>query len=74
MMRHAERYKLMTNIILRERAVVEKVGFSNTTIRRLEKAGQFPKRIRLGPNMVGWRSGQIEEWVKSREQAEGGGS
>lgn len=28
------------------------------------KAGKFPKPVRLGPNMVGWRAEDIQELIR----------
>lgn len=42
------------------------VPYSMNHIRRLEKAGQFPKRVRIGANRVGWVRGEIEQWVNER--------
>ena len=39
--------------ILSKRQVKESVLYSPQHIARLEKAGQFPKRVQLGPNRVG---------------------
>jgi prophage regulatory protein len=52
--------------ILRRPAVVERVGLSSTTIWRMERAGQFPRSIHLGPNSVGWREHDIEAWIAER--------
>lgn len=52
--------------ILRRCAVVSKTGYSAPTIDRLEKAGQFPKRVQLGPNSVGWLEHEIDAWIESR--------
>ncbi len=41
-------------------------GRSRSQAWRDERAGQFPRRIRIGPNAVGWRSDQILAWVQSR--------
>jgi prophage regulatory protein len=38
-------------------------------IARLEKAGQFPKRVRLGLCRVAWFADEIEEWIASRPRA-----
>lgn len=40
--------------ILSKRQVKELVLYSPQHIARLEAAGQFPKRVRLGANRVGW--------------------
>ncbi len=52
--------------VLRKRAVVKKVGYSSMHIARLEKAGQFPRRIRLGPNSVGWVEAEIDAWIEAK--------
>ena len=35
-------------------------------IRRLEKDGEFPKRIQLGPHRVGWLLSEVEAWINER--------
>ena len=43
------------------------VPYSDMQIWRLEKAGKFPRRIRLGPNRVGWSLQEVVEWIESRK-------
>jgi prophage regulatory protein len=45
------------------------VPYTPHHILRLEKAGKFPLRIRLGQNRVGWLLIEIEAWVASRRAA-----
>ena len=52
--------------ILRQRQVIERVGYSPMHLWRLEKAGRFPRRIKLGPNSVGWVSTEIDAWIEAR--------
>jgi len=52
--------------ILRQRHVCEAVGYSPMHIWRLEKAGRFPRRVKLGPNSVGWVSTEIDAWIEAR--------
>jgi len=52
--------------ILSKRQVKELVLYSPQHIARLKKAGQFPKRVQLGPNRVGWVEDEILEWLKER--------
>ncbi len=52
--------------ILRTNDVTQKTGLSRTTLWRLERKGDFPKRIRLGANSVGWREEEIEAWIDRR--------
>lgn len=44
-------------------------GLSRTTIWRLEKTGDFPKRRKLSPATVGWLQTEIELWVENRCKA-----
>jgi prophage regulatory protein len=52
--------------ILRFGQVKERIGYSRMHVDRLEKAGDFPKRIRLGPNSVGWLEDEVDGWIKAR--------
>ncbi len=52
--------------MLRQREVQKRTGLSRSTIWRMERAGQFPKSIKLGNRAVGWRESEIEKWVVSR--------
>lgn len=52
--------------VLRKKEVVEKVGYSGMHISRLEAAGRFPKRIKLGPNSVGWLESEVNEWIEQK--------
>jgi prophage regulatory protein len=52
--------------ILDEGRVEAVTSLSRTTRWRLERRGQFPKRVRLSPGRVGWRQADIEAWISSR--------
>lgn len=52
--------------ILRRPEVLEMVGASAPTIWRWEKAGTFPRRIRLGGNSVGYLESEILQWLQER--------
>ena len=39
------------------------IPYSPQHIARLEAAGQFPKRIRLGQNRVAWLLKEVEGWL-----------
>ena len=43
------------------------VPYSNMHISRLEKAGKFPKRIRLGNGRVAWSLREIQDWIAARK-------
>jgi prophage regulatory protein len=42
------------------------IPYSGQHIQRLENAGQFPKRIKLGRNRVAWLLSEIEAWIDER--------
>jgi prophage regulatory protein len=52
--------------ILSKRQLKELVLYSPQHVARLEKAGQFPKRVQLGPNRVGWVEAEVLEWLEQR--------
>ena len=52
--------------ILSKRQLKELVLYSPQHIARLEKAGQFPKRVTLGPNRVGWVENEVLDWLQDR--------
>ena len=49
--------------------VKEVVLYSPQHIARLEAAGQFPKRVQLGVNRVGWIEDEILHWLQCRIDA-----
>lgn len=44
-------------------------GYSRTHIYRLEAAGDFPRRVKLGPNSIRFYSVEIEAWMLARPRA-----
>lgn len=42
------------------------VPYSSAHIDRLEKAGEFPPRVRLGANRVGWLEAEVQEWIAAK--------
>ena len=47
-----------------KKQVRERVLYSFAHIDRLEKAGKFPKRVRLGQNRVGWVENEVVAWIE----------
>ncbi len=43
---------------------------SDSTIRKLELEGQFPKRRLIGKRVVGWYRNQVLHWLATREVIE----
>lgn len=52
--------------ILSKRQVKELVLYSPQHVARLEAAAQFPKRVRLGANRVGWVEEEVLDWLRDR--------
>jgi len=52
--------------ILRSSDVTKLTGLSRTTLWRLESNGEFPPRVRLGLNSVGWRKDEVDNWIDHR--------
>jgi prophage regulatory protein len=44
------------------------VPYSDNHVLRLERAGLFPERVKLGPNRVGWLLSEILAWIDWRKQ------
>ena len=55
--------------ILSKKDVRQQVLYSPAQIDRMEKAGRFPKRVRLGPCRVGWVEEEVLAWLKVRLSA-----
>lgn len=55
----------MTTRIIRMNEIERLTGLSKRTIYRKEGSGDFPERIHLGPNAVGWYEHEIQEWIES---------
>ena len=52
--------------ILRKPDLRALTGLSDSTVRRLEQASEFPKRIQLAARSVGWRSSEVAAWLANR--------
>jgi len=52
--------------LLSKKQVRAIILYSPAHIDRLERAGQFPKRVRLGINRVGWIEQEVLDWLLIR--------
>ena len=57
--------------IIRRPQVRKLTGLSDRTIDRKEQAGDFPARVRLSVNAIGWYETEVFEWLASLQR--GGG-
>jgi len=58
--------------LLSKRQLKELVLYSPQHVQRLENAGRFPKRVRLGNGpraRVGWLEAEVLDWLKQRIDA-----
>lgn len=52
--------------ILRPKQLAQYLSLSVTTIWRLQKEGDFPKKIQLSAKAVGWNEAEIVAWLEKR--------
>ena len=52
--------------ILKLKDVVQMTSIGKVTIWRLEQRGEFPAKIVLSPNRVGWLENEVSDWIASR--------
>ena len=52
--------------IMTSNEITNSIPYSPNHIRRLEDAGHFPKRIRIGGNRVAWLRHEVEDWLLQR--------
>ena len=55
--------------IISKRQLKELVLYSPQHVARLEAAGTFPLRVKLGHNRVGWVESEVLEWLQERLDA-----
>jgi prophage regulatory protein len=57
--------------IIRDPEVERRTGYSRSQRWRMEKAGRFPVRVQLNPNVgaqggVGWFEDEVDAWIHDR--------
>ena len=56
-------------IILRPKELAEALDISRSTLYRMEKRGELPKRRKISENTRGWPRSEIIEWLENRPVA-----
>ncbi len=56
----------VTMRLLSKRQVRDLVLYSPQHIARLEAAGKFPKRVKLGQCRVGWVEQEVQDWLAAK--------
>lgn len=59
-------YQTFQNSVIRPKFIKQKTGLSLSTVNRLEKLGEFPKRRKLSIGSVGWLESEIDTWAERR--------
>ncbi len=54
--------------IINKKQLCEITGLSATTWWRLTRAGLAPGRVKLSAGRVGWRMGDVFDWLSSRTE------
>ena len=47
----------------------ELTGFSSSYLQKLENKDEFPKRINVSANRMGWDRDEINAWIATRDEA-----
>jgi len=45
-------------------------GVSKPSVDRWERAGRFPRRVKIGPNRVAWIRQEIDDWILTMRKQE----
>ena len=58
---------IQSRVLIRAQLKSDKgVPFSNATLLRLERKGQFPRRFHLSAKVPAWLESDIDQWIESR--------
>lgn len=55
----------MSEVLLRRRAMLAKLGISSATLHRKIVAGEIPRPLVLGPNMRCWKESTADDYINS---------
>jgi len=59
--------------VIRRKDIRDYVGLCPHWCVKLEKRGQFPRRVKLGERATGWLASDLDRWLESkRREAEAG--
>lgn len=62
---------VLENKLIRAVELRRLVPFSDAHFWRLERSGQFPRRIKLGAHRVAWSLKEVLAWIEARKAARG---
>lgn len=59
----------MSDELLDAKKVTKKTTLAVSTIYKLMAKDEFPRPIRLGPQIVRWKEAEVDEWINNRPRA-----
>lgn len=54
--------------LLKLRSVCDMTALCRSSVYQLERDGQFPKRVAIGPRSVAWKEDEIAAWIEARQR------
>lgn len=54
--------------LIRPNSLAEKLGVSIPTLYRLMKKPEFPDKIRISSQAIGFRESEISDWMESKKE------
>jgi prophage regulatory protein len=60
----------MQERIIRRPDVEKITGLSRSSIYAKMADGTFPKPVKLGPNCVGWKESEVQNWIEALPQSD----
>lgn len=54
--------------LLKLPAVCNATALCRSSIYQLERDGQFPRRVAIGPRSVAWKEDEIAAWIEARQR------
>lgn len=57
------------DIFIDEKKCKQMTSLSRVTRWRLERAGEFPKRVQISPGRIAWRISEIIDWIENPQPA-----
>ena len=66
-MKQAQQIPRQAQQIIRWPELEATIGLSRTTVWRLERSNEFPKRLQLSARNVGWLRADVDRWIDQRK-------
>ncbi len=52
--------------VLSKQATSDKINYSIPHLDRMVSEGRFPRKVKLGPNKVGFLENEVDAWIAER--------